>query len=64
MYWKAQDASNVTDRVRFPAGVPKMKIEIYLPKWNEGRKEEILEMLKEAMDALGIFQYEMKMKKE
>jgi len=41
-----------------------MKIEIYLPKWNKFRKNKILERLREAMDSLGIFQYEMKVKKE
>ena len=39
-----------------------MKIEIYVAKWEEGRKEVILERLREAMDSLGIFQYEMKIK--
>jgi hypothetical protein len=39
-----------------------MEIKIYLPKWQEGRKKEILERLREAMDSLGIFQYEMKTK--
>ena len=38
-----------------------MIIEIYLPKWQEGRKEEILERLREAMDSLRIWQYEMKL---
>ena len=34
VYWKAQDASNVTDRVRFPAGVPKMLQEKDLEKYS------------------------------
>lgn len=39
-----------------------MIIEIHLPKWQEGKKEKILERLKETMDSLGIWQYEMKIK--
>ena len=41
MYWKAQDASNVTDRVRFPAGVPKMKKD-KLTIWAEPKEIDLV----------------------
>ena len=41
-----------------------MKIEIQIPKFYEFHKKEIMDMLKEAMDALGIWQYIIKEKFE
>lgn len=40
-----------------------MKIEIYLPIFHEHRKKELLELIREVLDYMGIFQYEMKCQK-
>ena len=41
-----------------------MKVEIEIPIFHKHRKDDILDFIKEGMDRLGIFQYNLKVKKE
>lgn len=41
-----------------------MKIQIKIPNFHKHRKDQILEFIKEGMDKLGIFQYNLKVLKE